>query len=95
MPFLSPSFDLRTTLVSVSVSVSVRTISRALGRPSGNQSSELGEGLLGFVALIVLPDEFAVVHAPLVRVAHVVVGAGVLTVQTLTEEVIFYFYGAG
>lgn len=71
------------------------TISRALGRPLGNQSSELGEGLLGFVALIVLPDEFAVVHAPLVRVAHVVVGAGVLTVQTLTEEVIFYFYGAG
>lgn len=48
--------------------------------------------MLGFIALIVLPDEFAVVHAPLVRVAHVVVGAGVLTVQTLTEEVIFYFY---
>lgn len=47
---------------------------------------------LGFVALVVLPDEFAVVHAALVRVAHVVVGSGVLRVETLPEEVIFYFY---
>lgn len=48
--------------------------------------------LLRFVALIVLPDEFAIMHAPLDRVAHVVVGSSVFAVQTLTVEVIFYFY---
>lgn len=47
---------------------------------------------LGFVALVVLPNEFAAVHAALVRVAHVVVGSGMLRVQTLPEQVIFYFY---
>lgn len=39
-----------------------------------------------------MPDVFAVVHAPLVRVAHVVVGSRMLGVQILPEEVISYFY---
>lgn len=47
----------------------------------------------GFVALVVQPDELAVVHAALVGVAHVVVGSGMREVQLLTVEVIFYFYG--
>lgn len=47
---------------------------------------------LGFVAFVILPDKFAVVHAPLIGVAHVVVGSGVLGVQVLAVKVIFYFY---
>lgn len=47
---------------------------------------------LGFVAFVILPDKFAVVHAPVVGVAHVVVGSGVLGIQALAVEVIFYFY---
>lgn len=50
---------------------------------------------LGFVALVVLPDISAAVHASLVRVAHVVVRSGVLPVQTLPVEVISYFYCGG
>lgn len=48
--------------------------------------------VLGFVAFVILPDKFAVVHAPVVGVAHVVVGSGVLGVQALAVEVIFYSY---
>lgn len=47
---------------------------------------------LGFVAFVILPDKFAVVHAPVIGVAHVVVGSGVLGVQVLAVEIIFYFY---
>lgn len=42
-----------------------------------------------------MPDVFAIVHAPLVRVAHVVVGSRMLGVQILPEEVISYFYCTG
>lgn len=47
---------------------------------------------LGFVAFVILPDKFSVVHAPVIGVAHVVVGSGVLGVQVLAVEIIFYFY---
>lgn len=60
---------------------------------ANSDSGDGGESLsLGFVALVVLPNEFAAVHTALVRVAHVVVGSGMLRVQTLPEQVIFYFY---
>lgn len=60
---------------------------------ANSDSGNGGESLsLGFVALVVLPNEFAAVHAALVRVAHVVVGSSMLRVQTLPEQVIFYFY---
>lgn len=91
MPFLSPSFDLRTTLVSVSVSVSGSVRTSKISRTSWIQGM-VRNLYLGFVALVVLPNEFAAVHTALVRVAHVVVGSGMLRVQTLPEQVIFYFY---
>lgn len=47
---------------------------------------------LGFVALVIQPDELSVVHTSMVGIAHVVIGSGVWEVQLLPVQVIFYFY---